>query len=44
MYGNNTGVNVASQAQIEPPRARTIDWEDLGVDLDDLELIAEMVG
>jgi hypothetical protein len=35
---------VASQAQIEPQKARIIDWDELGVDLDDLELIADVVG
>jgi len=34
---------VASQAQIEPQETRTIDWDELGVDLDDLELIAEII-
>jgi len=34
---------VASQAQIEPQKARKIDWDELGVDLDDLELIAEII-
>jgi hypothetical protein len=41
--GNYTGDNVASQAQVEPPTTRTIDWDELGIDLDDLEMIAEIV-
>jgi len=43
LEGNYTGDNVASQAQIEPQKARKIDWDELGVDLDDLELIAEII-
>ncbi len=41
--GYYTGVNVASQAQVEPQKGRVIDWDELGVDLDDLELLAEIV-
>ncbi len=41
--GNYTGVNVATQAQIEPPRARPFRWEELGIDLVDLEALAERV-
>ena len=43
LIGNYTGDNVATQAQIEPQKARTIDWDELGIDLDDLELIAEII-
>ena len=32
-----TGVNVASQAQVEPQRARPFRWELLGIDIFDLE-------
>jgi len=35
---------VASQAQIAASRTKTIDWDELGIELDDLELIAELVG
>lgn len=42
--GYYTGDNVASQAQVEPPLARKVNWDELGVDLDDLELIADIVG
>jgi hypothetical protein len=38
-----TGDNVATQAQIEPPRARPFRWEELGIDLIDLEALAEVV-
>jgi hypothetical protein len=41
--GNYTGDNVASQAQIEPQIARKIDWDELGVELDDLELVADII-
>lgn len=40
---NYTGDNVASQAQIEPHRARSFSWEELGIDLVDLEAIADGV-
>jgi hypothetical protein len=30
---------VASQAQIEPPRARPFRWEELGIDIVDLEAL-----
>ncbi len=43
LLGNNTGDNVAAQAQIEPPKVRKIDWDELGVELDDLELIADII-
>jgi len=31
----------SQQAQIEPPRARQFRWEELGIDLVDLEALAE---
>ena len=41
--GNYTGDNVAIQTQIEPPRSRAFRWEELGIDLMDLEALAEVV-
>ena len=41
--GYYTGVNVASQAEIEPPEARKFRWDELGFQLDDLEAIADEV-
>jgi len=38
-----TGDNVAPQAQVEPQKVRKIDWDEIGVELDDLELIAEII-
>ena len=38
-----TGDNVATQAQVESPRSRSFRWEELGVDLTDLEALAERV-
>ena len=38
-----TGDNVATRAQIEPPRARPFRWEELGIDLIDLEALTEGV-
>jgi len=35
--GYYTGDNVASQAQVERPQTRTFRWEQLGIDLYDLE-------
>ena len=38
-----TGDNVATQAQVESPRSRSFRWEELGIDLTDLEALAERV-
>jgi len=40
---NYTGDNVATQAQIVPPRARPFHWEELGIELTDLEALADGV-
>ena len=38
-----TGDNVAAQAQVESPRSRPFRWEELGIDLTDLEALADRV-
>ena len=38
-----TGDNVAAQAQVESSRSRQFRWEELGIDLTDLEALADRI-